>query len=63
MPDILRYKEVGRITIVLMPSIFGDFAARVVWDAARETPAPTANWIKLLRLKSKSDMYCPYRLS
>ena len=30
-------------------------------DAARETPAPTADCKKLLRFKSESDMSCSYR--
>ena len=39
-----------------MPIIFAGTAAHVVWDAARETPALTADWRKLLRLTSESDM-------
>jgi hypothetical protein len=46
-----------------MPIIFAGTTAHVVWDAARETPALTADWRKLLRLTSESDMYCYYRLS
>src|SRR5579872_1041960 len=40
-----------------MPIIFERTAARAVWDAASETPAPTADCRKLLRSKSESDTF------
>jgi hypothetical protein len=46
-----------------MPIIFAGAAAEVLWDEARETPAPTADCKNLLRFKSESDMFCSYRLA